>query len=974
MSTTRLEMTRGLTVPSALASLSSHTRKLLADLELKNVSTAQLHAAARADAPSPLSPLSPLRSTAELLAANQLGASRDQLQARVTIPEIWTIQLAMQQFRSHSLRPSDADLARTRCNAEEVDEDALLEGGVAATRAILARVPGKHLRVMRFYDSEDLAAEEDEEKGKIIYSPSIPIEGMGDDMETPEIAPDRFIPTLAAQSLPSIHGEDAAPELREHAGAASGKDTARGSPAAFTAAAPARPSSPPVRSLTPVPPAPFNPNADGPLGHLCVQPAVIRARRWHDPPGATESGSEAEFSRFLTIADSLRPILEDPLRAHLMLKFYTTQTKNAPQQLKSPRRMTLSQLSLQTFGPKVGRDRSPRGSFAMKAEGNPTLQNGPSRSKVPPAVDSVPARPPSASRSTSPPRVVPLTAEAAVAAGWPLDPNWPFGTQTKNSKSIESFLQQIHLDELVSQAHDAPHPSERSSPIPSRSGSPRLSNANCPTAEEDEVHGLGDIIVTIDSVATSGEQSASGSTSSDFSSAAFEPPFVPFEPFSLTTRNHLSFLLDEKEFKRQFDGIAKRNARGVWLPSPLPKPFATHLSRMKERYLRGMSSKWDLCLPARCTQAVSSALDALENGTVNDSSREIWEPISKPTMERCERVIWPHYSRFSSNVDVANPDFYLGYVDGFAAARFRLLHDWAKQLIAEEIRNRARMLPSLWSQHADLAASLGAAIPNPAVIEITARDCSAMAKILSNSITLPFIKGVLLKIEKEEEAIYEKERARREEMEQSNDSISLAPLPPHNYPHTSFLFWMEANAFKRCPRSDYRKTWATKLLDKYIAGTDSSRSADARGLAMPAAIKRLIAYSCAADPPALAFEAAKEHCFTVLCSYYPLLKFFPTYSAMLQKVDALTVDFLETLNESLRELFLDSYAQTTVQYDSRSSDLLADPFLLLRHPDETGVPAFEDLLTMPGLAYFQDFLEESPHEYQMLLFWLDVQE
>lgn len=173
-----------------------------------------------------------------------------------------------------------------------------------------------------------------------------------------------------------------------------------------------------------------------------------------------------------------------------------------------------------------------------------------------------------------------------------------------------------------------------------------------------------------------------------------------------------------------------------------------------------------------------------------------------------------------------------------------------------------------------------------------------------------------------------------------------------------------------------------------------------------------------------------SQCFTVLCSYQPLLSSFPAYGDMMRKIgawttprqvlgavallrhdgragrdwrfptfeglasstellshclclcvfpfsfrtDAFNTKFLDGLHENLRGLF-----------SGVGSELSKDPFALLPAGGEAassgddasagGGPAFEEVLSGTGLLYFSRWLSEhSPADVPLLLFWLDVQE
>jgi hypothetical protein len=86
-------------------------------------------------------------------------------------------------------------------------------------------------------------------------------------------------------------------------------------------------------------------------------------------------------------------------------------------------------------------------------------------------------------------------------------------------------------------------------------------------------------------------------------------------------------------------------------------------------------------------------------------------------------------------------------------------------------------------------------------------------------------------------------------------------------------------------------------------------------------------------------------------------------SVLCRVSDALNWEFIDTLDEHLRHLFL----------TSSSVDFQREPFSLLASPDDVSYPTFEDVLAGAGLIYLQHFLEES-NDFPMLLMWLDVQE
>lgn len=84
---------------------------------------------------------------------------------------------------------------------------------------------------------------------------------------------------------------------------------------------------------------------------------------------------------------------------------------------------------------------------------------------------------------------------------------------------------------------------------------------------------------------------------------------------------------------------------------------------------------------------------------------------------------------------------------------------------------------------------------------------------------------------------------------------------------------------------------------------------------------------------------------------------------MLRKIDTFNSEFISTLDENLRSLFL----------QSSIVDFQREPFALLASPDENTFPTFEDVLAGTGLIYLQHFLEDKV-EFPLLLMWLDIQE
>ena len=85
----------------------------------------------------------------------------------------------------------------------------------------------------------------------------------------------------------------------------------------------------------------------------------------------------------------------------------------------------------------------------------------------------------------------------------------------------------------------------------------------------------------------------------------------------------------------------------------------------------------------------------------------------------------------------------------------------------------------------------------------------------------------------------------------------------------------------------------------------------------------------------------------------------------MRKVDRFNLQFLDTLDENLRNLF--------VHANSSVVDFQRDPFALLTSPDDTSYPTFEDVLSGTGLVHLQEFLKDKV-EFPTLLMWLDIQE